>query len=111
MPDLEGRHHGTPRGAAWTSRGGVTEGLEGRHHGTSRGDAMGPIIVLQLCKAQPSIKKPMQNCEWSYGAGPRVLCGTPQGPMALTLEVRDAAPSRSWGGQILRPKVSSLGSF
>ena len=55
MPDLEGRHHGTSRGAAWTSRGGVTEGLEGRHHGTSRGDAMGLFTVLQLCKAQLSI--------------------------------------------------------
>ena len=97
MPDLEGWHHGTSRGAAWTSRGGVTEGLEGRHHGTSRGDAMGPIIVLQLCKAQPSIKKPMQNCEWSYGAGPRVLCGTPQGPMAPPLS-SEMQPPRGPGG-------------
>ena len=94
---------GVPRGPQGAMsldlQGRRTSDLKGRRHGTPRGDTMGPFTVLQLCKAQPSIKKTMQNCKWSYGAGPRVLCGTPQGPMAPTLEVRDAAPSRSWGGK------------
>ena len=79
-----------PRGVPHGPQGAVSQRA-------LRGDTMGPFTVLQLCKAQPSIKKTMQNCKWSYGARPRVLCGTPQGPMHRPLR-SEMRPPRGPGG-------------
>ena len=106
--DLEGRQHGTSRGAGWTSWGGAIRprgvahlgpqgapswDLEGRHtdlegqsHGTSRGTAMGPCGAAH----GPRGAGPWDhNVLWRYPSRSvrhplRSHGGAPQGPRGST---------------------------